>query len=212
MLSTVASAPKISIKGRWPKSRPPEISPGPGSYTPQPPPKAMAVTVSGRERQVTRIQGPGPGQYDRGLDKNQFGPQFSFGTSKRLQARAYARTPGPGSYSSTSLNKGVSITLQGRWKQPSRSKDGLSPGPGTYVPGAATDVRYDKAPKFGFGTSQRPEARNLTIASPGPGHYMNNMGFRAEGPKFSIKARDQQRQKPQLTPGPGAFGGITSFG
>jgi len=208
-LSQVQSAPRISIKGRW-KKKPIEVSPGPGAYTPQVISSQNPVSILGRPKHRNTIQGPGPGSYDRGMEREDFGPKYSFGSQARLKESKYTRSPGPGSYTIKDNEKGKSITLQGRWKSTGNLRDGLTPGPGTYVPSVASGVVFERGPKFSFGTGARP--RDHSLSCPGPGQYIVNTGFKPEGPKYSMKARDLKRSRPSLEPGPGSFGGITSFG
>eukprot|EP00392_Amoebophrya_sp_AT5.2_P003409 g3414.t1 len=62
VLSTVSSAPKITIKGRW-KSKPPKDGPGPGAYTPGANAKfsgTTSVSIQGRhfQRQLRNTATP----------------------------------------------------------------------------------------------------------------------------------------------------------
>mmetsp|Transcript_116327 Transcript_116327/g.282337 ORF Transcript_116327/g.282337 Transcript_116327/m.282337 type:complete len:106 (-) Transcript_116327:89-406(-) len=87
---------------------------------------------------------------------------------------------------------------------------GNHPGPGDYD---QLDVAVaEKHPRWGFGTSKRPDTTsNIHMSTPGPGAYMSNAGL-GEGPKYSMKAR-LGGPRPQPSPGPGAHGGhYSTFG
>ena len=99
-----------------------------------------------------------------------FGPKYSCGSQARLEESKYTRSSGPGSYTIKDNEKGKSVTLQERWKSTGNLRDGLTPGPGTYVPSVASGVVFERGPKFSFGTGARP--RDHSLSCPGPGQYL----------------------------------------
>merc|ERR1712232_335067 len=69
----------------------------------------------------------------------------------------------------------------------------------------------EKQPRWGFGTSQRPDTSNTHGGTPGPGAYIMSTAV-GGGPKYSMQPR-RQGLRPQPSPGPGAHGGhYSTFG
>lgn len=60
------------------------------------------------------------------------------------------------------------------------------PGPGQYLPDA--NALKDAAPKFGFGTSNRPEIADKKRVSPGPGYYTQQNFTGKEGQSKTMGA------------------------
>lgn len=241
VLSTSQSAPKFSLKGRWKEEKQRESAPGPGAYTPSidclAKFKQCNVTIQGKYEMKNRstLQNPGPGAYGAlahtlagPAGKEETAPRFSFGTGKRMDTgKKYSRMPGPGSYGVRemgNLKGGQGRTMGARVGSGGgfvAKRAGLTPGPGHYVPPVAVQ---ESSPAFGFGTGSRggptggsgvSKSGKVKGSTPGPGHYSgNNLGFRPGGPAFSMKSRSgsKSRERVDLTPGPGQFGGITSFG
>jgi len=98
--------------------------------------------------------------------------------------------------------------------KPSFESKGNQPGPGDY---SHVDMATsERNPKWGFGTSRRPDSTgSVHLSTPGPGAYpgayMNGTSLGA-GPKYSMKSR-LAAPRTHPSPGPGAHGGhYTSFG
>mmetsp|Transcript_5727 Transcript_5727/g.14276 ORF Transcript_5727/g.14276 Transcript_5727/m.14276 type:complete len:224 (+) Transcript_5727:59-730(+) len=211
VLSTVSSAPKITIKGRW-KSKPPKDGPGPGAYTPGANAKfsgTTSVSIQGRHFQRSKELGPGPGQYYQGESLSGYSSQYSFGTERRLKPRLHHQTPGPGSYGTLPLPKGPAAVLLEKGR-PRALNNG--PGPGTYIPTVARNLVYETSGSAVFGTSTRSAPRKMY--SPGPGQYAKAVSFESTAPKYSIKSRGGDKLRSvSLTPGPGtSVGLVSSFG
>jgi len=65
----------------------------------------------------------------------------------------------------------------------------IAPGPGAYTQDG--EKMKTAAPKFGFGTSKRPEVVNKKTVTPGPGNYMlpSKIGNVAD---FQMPGRDSK--------------------
>lgn len=66
-----------------------------------------------------------------------------------------------------------------------KARKNAVPGPGQYV--ASADSVKTSAPKFGFGSSKRPELGKKTIG-PGPGAYRLPARI-AEVPEYALQGR-----------------------
>ena len=90
------------------------------------------------------------------------------------------------------------------------------PGPGQYLPKISRhESKFRTEPQVGFGTSLRPEPNagmKAHAGTPGPGHYGQKVQGGIGGKKFSIRSAPKPRDRLSLEPGPGAYGGVTSFG
>jgi len=216
VLSTVASAPKISLKGKWKEQKSATLNnPGPGAYTPIPErimKKEPTVTIQGKHAPMNRELGPGPGQYYQG-DKGLGGSNYSFPRGQRMKGKLRQPSPGPGSYT-VKLPKGKSATFSEKFESGGLLKSNLGgPGPASYTAGVADPLKYTAGPKYGFGTSTRQTGTLKSgIVLPGPGHYGKSVAFTGSGAKFSIKSRPIARSE-SLGPGPGSSVAlVSSFG
>jgi len=211
-LSSVKAAPKWSITGK--SSSRQQLTPGPGTYEEVGPERsrqrrgsAFGFGTSPRETGC-RHSSPGPGQYSP-ADPRMTSSKHGFGTSQRQGARPGPPTsnPGPGAYAHKEVLGADSqkSSLVPR-REGVRSPD--VPGPGTYPANDSSDVKMQKSPKFGFGTSPR-EVR-VSHKTPGPGTYDSEA--RVGGPRCTMTCR-RQLAKTLESPGPGAYCGMqTSFG
>lgn len=192
-------------------------TPGPGAYSAISPDmskysRSSRVVFGTGQRETTRMTTvPGPGQY--APQDHSTSPRFGFGTAKRQPLAGKTGTPGPGAYSKMSVigAEGAKYSVTGRRAEQDRMTN--VPGPGTYQPNDSSRAGVDKQPTWSFGTSPRAGIVSGTSGpSPGPGAYesKNMMGA---APAYSIKARREINNKMNITPGPGAHGGMyTQFG
>jgi hypothetical protein len=214
-LSTIKTAPKWSFSGRKDDDKGKLQTPGPGAYSSQSPdvgkymksPRVVFGT-SGREA-LNKSNVPGPGQYVP-TDNPLHSPRFGFGTAKRDGMQSKANTPGPGAYSVPTVVgvEGSKYSVTGRRED--KLVTMMTPGPGTYQPNDTQRAGNEKPPTWSFGTSPR-QSMVSSRQTPGPGQYeaQSRMG----GPAFSIKARRDVADRHNITPGPGAHGGLyTQFG
>ena len=65
------------------------------------------------------------------------------------------------------------------------------PGPGNYEKNENGISKFNEAPKFGFGTSKRPEPSPRKEGIPGPGHYRVKSTF-ADVPRYLIPNQDDK--------------------
>eukprot|EP00927_Polykrikos_kofoidii_P067160 TRINITY_DN62678_c0_g1_i1.p1 TRINITY_DN62678_c0_g1~~TRINITY_DN62678_c0_g1_i1.p1 ORF type:complete len:268 (-),score=20.87 TRINITY_DN62678_c0_g1_i1:140-856(-) len=212
-LSHIKRAPKWSFNGRQTSSRESEV-PGPGAYMPTAPDTSSkfskspnhAFGISGRET-LDRHRVPGPGRYDEKKWLGHEGKSFSLTPRRGTRARENGEFPGPGAHEmKTHIGEGPKFSASPRR---SLGKRDAGPGPGKYD---QTDAPVaEKQPRWGFGTSQRPDtASGLQGTTPGPGAYLMGSSV-GEGPKYSMQAR-RLGPRPQPSPGPGAHGGhYTTF-
>ena len=137
-------------------------------------------------------------------------PRFGFGTAKRDGIAGKTSTPGPGAYSMPNVigYEGAKYSVTGRRDELGGKM--MTPGPGTYQPNDTQRAGNDKPPTWSFGTSPR-SGMGGSKNTPGPGQYESKMGL--GGPAFSMKARCEISNRHNITPGPGAHGGLyTQFG
>lgn len=212
-LSHIKRSPKWSFNGRQATNQGTD-GPGPGAYA-QTADKTSrfkscpmhAFGASGRET-MDKHRVPGPGQYSDKRGIGMEGRAFSLTPRRGLRAREAGEFPGPGAHELKSgFGDGPKFSASPR-RVFNRSEN--IPGPGSYgdqLDGATTE----KQPKWGFGTSTRPDTANSAhSATPGPGAYLMGSAV-GEGPKFSMQAR-RIGVRPQPSPGPGAHGGhYTTF-
>lgn len=223
-LSSCKNAPKWSMRGR---SAVKEgglgaKGPGPGSYGVTKPektrgPRAPAANFGTALRDPSDAalrQLPGPGQYTPATTVGKT-PQFGFGTSLRggpagPGGNSAAQQPGPGAYDVRKDIGGRAPAFSSRYE--SQKGRSLTPGPGQY----ATNLMGDHpGPRFGFGTSERPDPSRIS-KGPGPGTYMqgNSIGQTSATcksvPKYSLKPRRNQHSHDHQTPGPSLT--YTQFG
>lgn len=166
--------------------------------------------TSGRS-DASKTSVPGPGQYAPKEVNLMASPRFGFGTAKRDGLVGKSSTPGPGAYATHSVigAEGSKYSVTGRRND--KEMMTLTPGPGAYQPSDAARAGNDKYPAWSFGTSARAGLSG-SKATPGPGQYemFSKIG---SGPAFSMKARRDVTNRHNITPGPGAHGGLyTQFG
>merc|ERR1712232_49588 len=129
-------------------------------------------------------------------------------TPRRRDKAPTTKNPGPGAHDIRgNIGTGPKYSASPRYGE---VKAMQLPGPGDYD---QVDIATsEKHPRWGFGTSQRPDTgSSAQMATPGPGAYLCGSAV-GEGPKFSMKAR-LAGPRPQASPGPGAHGGhYSSFG
>jgi len=215
-LSHVRRSPKWTFRGR--NQAPVNTdAPGPGAYVQHSPEHTSRFAASPRfgfpnsaRESRSKVRGPGPGAYTPANGGVGSGAAYSL-TPRRAGIEGWRRhVPGPGTH-----NVGTAIGSGPKYSAASRQADAnraIAPGPGAYD---MTDNGVaGKTPRWGFGTSIRPNTTSPSAATtPGPGAYGSvNSVVGSEGPKFSFKARlPAPRQHP--SPGPGAHGGhYSSFG
>jgi len=215
-LSTVKTAPKWSFSGRK-EDKDTLMVPGPGAYTSVAPEMSkyskssrVVFGTSGRET-LGKSNVPGPGQYAPKEANLTASPRFGFGTAKRDGIAGKTTTPGPGAYSMPNVigYEGAKYSVTGRRDEKGGTM--LTPGPGTYQPNDTQRAGNDKPPTWSFGTSPR-SGMGGSKNTPGPGQYemQSKVGG---GPAFSMKARRDITNRHNITPGPGAHGGLyTQFG
>ena len=94
-----------------------------------------------------------------------------FAMGNKLNESKTMQTPGPGAHNpepimvkKRSANYSMGLKLKSEFEN-----SPLVPGPGNYD-GAARDMKRS-SPKFGFGTSKRPEMGASKNQTPGPGNY-----------------------------------------
>eukprot|EP00929_Paragymnodinium_shiwhaense_P034918 TRINITY_DN18950_c0_g1_i1.p1 TRINITY_DN18950_c0_g1~~TRINITY_DN18950_c0_g1_i1.p1 ORF type:complete len:240 (+),score=17.01 TRINITY_DN18950_c0_g1_i1:110-829(+) len=212
-LSHIKRAPKWSFNGRH-GSGSASDGPGPGAYlTTQPDTTSRfkkspnhAFGVSGRET-LDKNRVPGPGAYTDKRGIGSAGKAFSLTPRRNTRARDAGEFPGPGAHDlRSSIGGGPKFSASPR-RNVDRSEH--VPGPGEYDQADVAVV--EKPPRWGFGTSQRPDTANSAhSATPGPGAYLMGSAV-GEGPKFSMQAR-RRGPRIQPSPGPGAHGGqYTTF-
>lgn len=131
---------------------------------------------------------PGPGQY-RTPSKIGEGPRYHLGAKlfDSFEAKKMKELPAPNIYTPKFevLAKTQSVFSIGKAKRDeyqSPSKVNV-PGPGAY-PGKAAVTQRD-APKWGFGSSERPVMGNTKVKVPGPGSYKLKSTF-ADVPSYLI--------------------------
>ena len=116
--------------------------------------------------------------------------------------------PGPGNYDNEKANF-IPTTKFGsgqRGDLESLKEQQHKPGPGTYD---GDDARVQTAaPKYGFGSAQRPSESKLHEKPPGPGHYMARTFTGEEGSKFSMAGQlnfEPHRKEQDAKPGPNYY-------
>jgi hypothetical protein len=173
---------------------------------------------------------PGPGSYTPS-EKRKANLSFSFGLkpSVDFHIKYQKSIPGPGSYSSRAIKTfntvGASLDKSERKKLISKMQE-IVPGPGRYQPPPLNVVARNAAPRWGFGTSERPDiggglskatlsadgrSENQSTVSfksprPGPGAYEIKGVIGTEGPKRSLAGRykiDLTIKEINSKPGPG---------
>lgn len=216
-LSHVRRSPKWSFNGRTSSNRRVD-GPGPGAYSSLPPqttsrfnsaPRCAFGTSTRGEVDKQRVPGPGAYKDHRGLGVGNYGeqrPGYSLTPRRNGRGRDTAEEPGPGAHElRTTLGDGPKYSASAKRSQSARAG---GPGPGDYdnMLGAVTA----KEPKWGFGTSQRPDTagNNAHALTPGPGAYMTGSQV-GEGPKFSMQAR-RLAARGHPSPGPGTHSGLYS--
>lgn len=213
-LSNVKQAPKWSFRGRGdPASmETPAKNPGPGAYGVTQPDKskytrAPAATFGTSSRDGPRSAAcPGPGQY--ATRQTECTPKYGFGTSQRAGMGNRSQTPGPGAYDVRGDACRGQVSLGARFSDASRRA--RTPGPGSYN----STTTYDHGPRFGFGTSLRPDLQ-VPTKNPGPGAYqaMSSLGGNvvfSSPPRYSMKARRDENKGSCSSPSHG--GQFTTFG
>mmetsp|Transcript_87950 Transcript_87950/g.138842 ORF Transcript_87950/g.138842 Transcript_87950/m.138842 type:complete len:230 (+) Transcript_87950:54-743(+) len=217
-LSNVQGSPKWSMRGKVVGNRKAE-TPGPGAYNFSSAASTDGIGskfkrspnygFGGASRDGYRPQSaPGPGQYDAIDPNTDSSAKYGFGTGARIGLKPRSEHPGPASYHLPEKvgNEGPKYSTVGRRNM------GLSiqtPGPGAYSPDDNATSGYRSPTKWGFGKSPR-EGRNIG-QSPGPGAYSQKDSIQ-DGPKYSMKGRNELFVRPQ-SPGPGEYGGVyTQFG
>ncbi|KAL4464748.1 hypothetical protein ABPG74_011309 [Tetrahymena malaccensis] len=163
--------------------------PGPGWYSPRIEanrPQSPQIKVGSDQRKPLNltINNPGPGQYNV-RPQTADGPKLSFkGVSKPDPVeRERMKVPGPGSYqpSEIFIKERPSSAKIGTSLRPSMYKLKDAPGPGNY------NIRAgEHGPKWGFGTSLRPQSKRGD--EPGPGAYNIPVYF-ADVPKFMMTSQ-----------------------
>lgn len=211
-LSHIKKAPCFSLNSR-PKTLAPLNVPGPGSYMDSGPDKTSKFDArpqfsfgSSSRDVIDKQRAPGPGAYGCRGYVGVEGPGFTC-TPRRGEATMRDRNPGPGAHNLPSLvGNGPKHTATPRRPDP---KAQMLPGPGEY---RQDDTTAQASPKWGFGSSTRPELANAAGANgPGPGTYGSGNAAQ-KGPQYSMGSRTRG-PKMQNTPGPGAHGGhFTTFG
>lgn len=80
------------------------------------------------------------------------------------------------------------------------------PGPGNYT---STDFTKRTAPRYGFGSEQRPEiAKTGKFATPAPGAYQAKEFTGKDGPSLTMSPLYHDKfkeKKDKLVPGPGTY-------
>lgn len=209
-LSHLKRSPKWSFCGRHhPSSR--MESPGPGAYTERPLEtmsrymQSPRFAFGGSRRDEHKSQKvPGPGAYScRGMIGSE-GRAWSLTPRRHGQLRN-RDLPGPGAHDAkSSIGTGPKYTASPRRAEHVRH---LGPGPGEYDQTNA--AIKGKEPRWGFGTSQRPDSSmSAHSATPGPGSYAMASAV-GGGPRYSMQSR-RPGPRPQQSPGPGAHGGLYS--
>ncbi|KAF4657905.1 hypothetical protein FOL47_008243 [Perkinsus chesapeaki] len=136
----------------------------------------------GRKGGANRTPIPGPGAYTPHSASQS--TMYAFGRSSRPSISGSRRlsSPGPGTYNVSGHLGGPSYSTGSRWHC-SRSTLSDVPGPGQYQASMANTISgHEKAPSWGFGTSQRPPIGSSSFVSasrlaadsarcPGPGAY-----------------------------------------
>lgn len=127
----------------------------------------------GKENRGTnsRVQSPGPGQYEAKPIMGKDGPKLSMSFYRPLSA-APKTSPGPGAYEPTLKNKNKSPEYKiGTSKREIVDKETrLKPGPGSYMPDKVEYVK-EKQPQWKFGSEQRGNMNKSLMNNPGPGNY-----------------------------------------
>lgn len=222
--STCKTAPKWSMRGRAGGKDGMGGSnkvPGPGTYALMAPEKTRYARAPQAQfgtslRDGVGIGGkamPGPGQYTANFKANlEQTPKWGFGTSLRggEGSTGRSRTPGPGAYDTRTDLGGTKVSMTAR--NMGILNRSLTPGPGTY---GSNFNNLETAPRFGFGTSLRPDLSRPSKV-PGPGTYAesNSMGQQcvttSSPPKYSMKPRRNPVTHGNTTPGPSFI--FTQFG
>jgi len=214
-LSHIRRSPKWSFNGRH-REHSGAAGPGPGTYGQQPlettsrylQSPRFAFGASTRDAGGDKQRVPGPGAYTAPGSVGIDGKAYSL-TPRRGNRMKNLDQPGPGTHDTkTHLGNGPKYSASPRRSE--CAKRGQGPGPGEYDQADAATA--GKQPKWGFGTSQRPETANSTHATtPGPGAYV--MGHTVGGgAKYSMQSR-RSGPRPHPSPGPGAHGGhYSTFG
>lgn len=167
------------------------ISPPPNAYNPAThfTSKASAKWGFGTEKRNNTAGSnlsPGPGNYE--LGSSAFSNKFKFHMGQKLDdGKDKMNVPGAGQYDPD--YKAVTKNLP-KYSMKARFNtltDKMNvPGPGQYE----NHLKNKKdAPKFGFGTSQRPKLTSND--SPGPGHYKINVKV-AETAAFAIPGKSEE--------------------
>jgi len=211
-MSHITESPRWTFKG---SSGPSKFNdtPGPGSYG------TLAVDPTSRYQRgprygfgtsnrdaLSRPKVPGPGSYQlhRGNVEKNGSPMTKMTPRRNPDTKVKTDVPGPGaheiksrfgegpSFSSPNYSDGNRLTFV---KQ-------SGPGPDRYEHN--DEVRYERTPRWGFGTCPRMDAPGKAHSkTPGPGSLATTIG---KGPAISMKARPLgTRTEP--TPGPGQYGG-----
>lgn len=209
-LSHIKRPPKYSFTGRYTREKL-SSGPGPGAYDHAPMEATSRYTkspkpafpMSARDTR-SRASTPGPGAYANKDFLGSSGKAYSLTPRRPTRPPESLEIPGPGAHDTkTSIGQGPKFSACSR-------RDGRShrnvPGPGQYEQAVTPFSDRDTTqPRWGFGTSSRPQSRVCTSTTPGPGAYGCST-IVGEGPKFSIAARPASRKLDDI-PGPGAHGG-----
>jgi len=218
--SNVQTSPKWSMRGKAAYVEKGN-TPGPGSYAADESASKQASKFGKSpnygfgfaSRDGIRPQSaPGPGEYSSPVNPSkEVSAKYGFGTSDSTvnRNRNGKEQPGPGEYTLPGKMGSDGPKYSSGARRDNNSRNAGTPGPGAYQPLETTTSNYNSPQKFGFGTSPR-DGRGMTPI-PGPGSY-NEATYTIDGPKFSMKARNEAQGK-NSTPGPGQYGSIyTCFG
>lgn len=127
------------------------------------------------------------------------------GVKLRDQSSPSRLVPGPGQYDTHKLdNLNMKFAAQYRFGSSQRlppMRNTNVPGPGNYQ---ISLVDKKAAPKFGFGSGNREQMKDMNVTFPGPGQYKLKDIIGNDGPGSSIHAKIQTKDK-NFTPGPGQY-------
>mmetsp|Transcript_45950 Transcript_45950/g.82867 ORF Transcript_45950/g.82867 Transcript_45950/m.82867 type:complete len:245 (-) Transcript_45950:260-994(-) len=129
-------------------------------------------------------------------------PKWSFKGKPNTDRRVL--TPGPGEYSTTSMDS-MKFSTSAKFGFGSSPRDlvrpATAPGPGEYQP---TNPRFKNSSQYGFGKAERQGSKPQPQATPGPGAYQHQSKVGADGPKYAMSIRRAGNRAPDV-PGPGAY-------
>jgi len=211
-MSHITESPRWTFKGTSSPHNKLLDTPGPGSYgTLQADPTSryqrgprFGFGTSTRDA-IKPPKAPGPGSYQ--LSRGNVGTNSSAMSTmtprRNPDVKVKTDIPGPGAHEIKSrFGEGPSFSSP-NYSDGNRLTFVRQSGPGPDKYEHNDQVRYERAPCWGFGTHGMDASGKAQSKTPGPGMLASTIG---KGPAISMKSRPLgTRTEP--TPGPGQYGG-----